>query len=188
MENKGDNYYIEKVLNGQTRYFSHIVEKYQDVVFSVALKVLRNREDAEEAAQESFVKAYTSLNKFRGKAKFSTWLYRITYNTCISATRKKKYDISYIDEVKVNDESEEINIDGLPEEKRAGYIKVALEKLPKDEYTLIFLYYFEDQSIEEISKVTGLRISNTKVKLHRARKKIYTILNEMLKDELYTIL
>ena len=58
MENKDDNFYIEKVINGQTSYFSYIVEKYQDIVFSIALKVLKNREDAEEVAQESFVKAY----------------------------------------------------------------------------------------------------------------------------------
>jgi RNA polymerase sigma factor (sigma-70 family) len=188
MKDKGDNYYIEKVLEGQTGYFSFLVEKYQDIVFSIALKVLKNREDAEEMAQESFVKAYRSLHTYRSKAKFSTWLYRITYNTCISETRKRKNIIAYTDDIKINDEGEEMNFDGLSEENREKYVKAALEKLPHDEYTLILLYYFKDQSVEEISKVTGITISNTKVKLHRARKKIYFILNEMLKDELYTIL
>jgi RNA polymerase sigma factor (sigma-70 family) len=188
MENKDDNYYIEKVIAGQTNYFSYIVERYQDIVFSIALKVLKNREDAEEMAQESFIKVYKSLHTFQGKAKFSTWLYRITYNTCISETRKKKQHFTSTDEVQISDEAEEMNLDGIPAENREKYVKAALEKLPEDEYTLVVLYYFEDQSVEEISKVTGLSESNTKVKLHRARKKLYTILNDMLKEDLYTIL
>lgn len=188
MEYKGDSYYIEKVKNGQTNYFSYIVDRYQNIVFSIALKVLKNREDAEEMAQESFIKAYKSLHTFKGKAKFSTWLYRITYNNCISATRKKKHHFTSTDDVQIEDESQDMNLDGIPEENRAKYIQAAVKKLPEDEYTLVLLYYFEEQSIEEVSKVAGLSESNTKVKLHRARKKLYRILNDMLQDELHTIL
>lgn len=188
MEQKDDIYYIEKVKDGQTNHFSYIVEKYKDIVFSIALKVLRNREDAEEMAQESFIKAYKSLHTFKGTAKFSTWLYRITYNNCISEVRKKKQHFVSTSDIEIKDETEEINLDGIPAENRAKYIKAAMEKLPEEEYTMVMLYYFEDQSIEEISKVTKLSESNTKVKLFRARKKLYTILNEMLKEELYTIL
>lgn len=188
MEYKDDNYYIEKVINGQTNYFSYIVEKYQTIVFSIALKVLKNREDAEEIAQESFVKAFKSLHTFKGKAKFSTWMYRITYNACISEVRRKKVHFASVDDVQIKDEAEEMNLEGLPQENREKFIKEALDKLPEDEYTLVLLYYFEDQSVIEICKVTGLTESNVKVKLHRARKKLYTLLNEMMKDDLYTIL
>lgn len=188
MEQKDDIYYVEKVKAGQTNYFSYIVERYQDLVFSIALKVLRNREDAEEMAQESFIKAYKSLHTFKGNAKFSTWLYRITYNNCITEVRKRKIHFASTDDIEIKDESTEINLDGIPEENRAQAIKKAVEQLPEEEYTLILLYYFEEQSIEEISKVTKLSESNTKVKLFRARKKLYTILSEMMKDELYTIL
>ncbi len=188
MEKKDDSFYIEKVLGGQANYFSYIVERYQDIVFSIALKVLKNREEAEEMAQESFIKAYKSLKSFKGKAKFSTWLYRITYNTCISETRKKKHHYTSTDDIQISDEAEEMNLDGIPEENRAKYIQAALQKLPEDEYTLVLLYYFEEQTVEDICKVTGLSASNAKVKLFRARKKLYTILNDMLKDELHTIL
>lgn len=188
MEKKDDIYYINLVKGGQSNAFSYIVEKYQDIVFSIALKVLRNRDDAEEMAQESFIKAYKSLHTFKGNAKFSTWLYRITYNTCISEIRKRKMHFSSTEEIEIKDEAQEINLDGIPEENRAKAIKEAMNQLPEDEYTLVLLYYFEEQSVEEISKVTGLSESNTKVKLFRARKKLYTILNDMLKDELYTIL
>ena len=88
----------------------------------------------------------------------------------------------------MKDDDSEINLDGIPEENRAKYVKAALDKLPEEEYTLVLLYYFEEQSIEEISKITGLTDSNTKVKLYRARKKLYAILNDMLKEEIYTIL
>ncbi len=188
MEQKDDIYYIEKVKSGETNAFSYIVEKYKEIVFSIALKVLKNREDAEELAQESFIKAYNSLHTFKGNAKFSTWLYRITYNSCISEIRKRKMNFASTSEIEIKDESEELNLDGIPAENRAQVIKQALDQLPEDEYTLVLLYYFEEQSIEDIGKVTGLSESNTKVKLYRARKKLYTIISNIMKDELYTIL
>ena len=102
--------------------------------------------------------------------------------------RKRKIHFASTDDVEIKDEAEELNLEGIPEENRARVIKDAMDRLPEDEYTLILLYYFEDQSIEEIGKVAQLSESNTKVKLFRARKKLYTILSEMMKDELYTIL
>lgn len=102
--------------------------------------------------------------------------------------RKKKLKFVSTDDVQISDEPEEMNLDGIPEENRAKYVKAALDKLPEDEYTLILLYYFEDKSVEEIVEVTRMSESNVKVKLFRARKKLYTILNEMLKEEIYTIL
>ena len=188
MEQKDDIWYIERVLKGDTQYFSHLVDKYKDIVYSITFKVLRNREDAEEMAQESFIKAYKSLHTFKGDAKFSTWLYRITYNNCISEVRKKKVKFVSTDDVQISDEPDEMNFDGIPEENRAKYVKAALDKLPEDEYTLILLYYFEDKSVEEIVEITKLSVSNVKVKLFRTRKKLYSILNEMLKGELYIIL
>ncbi len=86
------------------------------------------------------------------------------------------------------DEPEEMNLDGILAENRAKYVKAALDKLPQDEYTLILLYYFEDKTIDEISAITKMTDSNVKVKLFRARKKLQTFLNEMLKEELYAIL
>ena len=158
------------------------------MVFSIAMKVLRNREDAEELAQESFIKAFKSLHTFKGNARFSTWLYRITYNNCISEIRKRKMKFVSADDVQLPDEPDEMNFDGIPAENRAKFVKAALEKLPQDEYTLILLYYFEDKSVEEIVVITRMTESNVKVKLFRARKKLYAFLNEMLKEELYTIL
>ena len=180
MEKKDDIYYISKVIDGETNYFSYLVERYKDIVFSIALKILKNNDDAEEAAQESFIKAYRSLHTYKAKAKFSTWLFRITYNTCISATRKKKPENISLNDIQIRDEVEEMDFEDIPEIKREKYVKAALKKLPDDEYTLILLYYYKDETIESISNITGLTVSNVKIKLYRARKKLYAILSEML--------
>ncbi|MBN1820322.1 MAG: sigma-70 family RNA polymerase sigma factor [Prolixibacteraceae bacterium] len=188
MEQHDDLYYIEKVKSGLTNHFSYIVENYKDVVFSIALKVLKNRDEAEEMAQEVFIKVYHSLDKFRGSSKFSTWLYSVTYNHCISQVRKKKYDIRSLENVQIADEDDDFNFDGFSEEERREILESALKKLPEDDYTLVILYYYEDQTIEELARVAKLSVSNTKVKLFRARKKLHIILNEMLKEEIDSLL
>lgn len=185
MEQKDDLYYIEKVKSGQTAYFSYIVENYKDIVFSIALKVLKNRDDAEEMAQEVFIKVYQSIHTFKGNSRFSTWIYSVTYNHCISQARKKKYTVSSLDDARVADEADDFSFDGIDAEMRSRYLEEAMKKLPEDEYSLLILYYYEDQSVDEISRITHLSESNTKIKLFRARKKLYTILNEMLKEEIY---
>jgi RNA polymerase sigma factor (sigma-70 family) len=188
MEQKDDLFYIGKIRDGQVNYFSYIVENYKDIVFSIAMKVLKNRDDAEEMAQEVFIKVYNALGTFKGSSKFSTWIYSITYNHCITQVRKKKVKVSSLDDVQIRDEADDFRFDGIDAETRRKYIEAALKKLPEEDYTLIILYYYEDQSIEEIMKVAKLTESNAKVKLHRARKKLYMILNEMMKEEIESLL
>lgn len=177
---------IEMVQQGNANAFSFLVNKYQDIVFSIALKVLKNREDAEEMAQEAFIKAFRSIQSFQGKAKFSTWLYSITYNTCITHTRKKKISTTQIDNLPVSYEDMDEPFGDFPEENRAKYLEMAMKQLPEDDYTLVVLYYYEDQSIEDICQITGLSESNAKVKLFRARKKLYSIMNDLMKNEIYS--
>jgi RNA polymerase sigma factor (sigma-70 family) len=177
---------IRMVQKGNANAFSFLVNKYQDIVFSIALKVLKNREDAEEMAQESFIKAFRSLNSFQGKAKFSTWLYSITYNTCITYTRKKKPVTSQIENLPLSSEESEESFSDFPEESKARYLEAAMKQLPEEEYTMLVLYYYEDQSVEDLCQVTGLTESNVKVKLFRARKKLHTLMTEMMKKEIYS--
>lgn len=175
---------IEMVRQGNTNAFSYLVNQYQDVVFSIALKILKNRDDAEEMAQESFIKAYRSLSSFQGKAKFSTWLYSITYNTCISHARKKKVPYTQIDSLPVSYEESDDSFGDFPEENRARYLEMALKQLPEEDYTLIVLYYYEDQSIDDICQITGLTESNAKVRLFRARKKLHAAMMELMGKEI----
>jgi RNA polymerase sigma factor (sigma-70 family) len=176
---------IEMVQQGNANAFSYLVNKYQDIVFSIALKVLKNRDDAEELAQESFIKAYRSIHSFQGKSKFSTWLYSITYNTCISHARKKKISFAQIDALPVSYEETEDSFGDFPEENRIRYLELALKQLPEEDHTLIVLYYYEDQSIDDICRITGLTESNAKVKLFRTRKKLHELMRAM-KNEIYS--
>ncbi len=177
---------IERIQKGDTNAFSFLVTKYQDVVFSIALKVLRNREDAEEMAQETFIKAYRSLSSFQGKSKFSTWLFSIAYNTCITSVRKKKFPTTSIDQVQIEESDEEWDSFGMSSEERSRMLETAMKQLPEDDYMLVVLFYYEEQSVEEISRIVGMSESNVKVKLFRARKKLYTIMNELMKKEIYS--
>ena len=90
MEAKEDQIYIERVLKGDTNAFSHLINKYKDMVFTLVIKIVKSREDAEEVAQDSFIKAYQKLDSFKGQSKFSTWLYTIAYRNAMTKLRKKK--------------------------------------------------------------------------------------------------
>ncbi|HNU77085.1 MAG: sigma-70 family RNA polymerase sigma factor [Prolixibacteraceae bacterium] len=174
---------IEQVRQGDTNAFGSLVVKYQDVVFSMALKILRNREDAEEIAQEAFIKAFRSLHGFRGDSKFSTWLYTITYNTCITHTRKKKNPASRTEEIPDADDEAGVVFGEFPEELRLLQLEAAMKQLPEEEYMLILLYYYDDQDIREICRITGFTESNVKVKLYRARKKLHDLMCKSMKNE-----
>ncbi len=186
-----DNYYIEQVLDGNTEAFSFLVEKYQDMIYGLSLKMLRNAEDAEELAQDTFVKAYRSLSSYKGTSKFSTWLYRIAYNAAISAMRKRKMELLSLDEQRVSDQDEmkiQQQMGQIKKEELSNYLKKAIESLPADDQVLITLFYYEEQSVDDIARITGLTESNVKVKIHRARKKMHILLKDILQEEVYSFL
>lgn len=170
---------IEQVKQGDLLSFRLLVDKYKNMAYHIALQVVRNNEDAEEIAQDSFLKAYQSINNFRGESKFSTWFYRIVYNQAVSKTRKRKIETSNIDEVEISDHEiaqayEEFTL--LEKEERSIQLNEAISKLKEDESLLITLFYLDENSIEEISEITNYSVANVKVKLFRARKKLFTIL------------
>ena len=182
-----DTYYIEKVLAGDTKSFAVLVDRYRDLVFTLALRMLKNREEAEEVAQDTFIKVFKSLSKFKGEAKFSTWIYRITYNSCLDALKKYKheYQKDTIDEftewqLETLDNAFEI----LADKEQSQIIEACLQKLPEEESFLLTLYYFDEQSIAEIAKIVAISEANVKVKLFRSRKKLAALLKEKLEPEI----
>jgi len=186
MKYQDDNYYIERVLNGDVSAYAPLVAKHKNLVFSIALKILNSREDAEEIAQDCFLKVYQSLNSFEKKSKFSTWLYRIVYNAAISKTRKKKIDLVPMDNYVIDNYTEEEilpGIGGMQNEEQIKLIDKALGRLSEDENLLITLFYKGENSIDDISYITGLSVSNVKVRLHRIRKKLYDELSVMMKEQ-----
>lgn len=191
MHKTDDSYYIEAVRNGNAAAFSYLVGKYQNMVYSLALKLLKKPEEAEELAQDTFIKAYQKIDSYEGKSKFSTWLYSITYNACISELRKRRIEFRSLEEQRLSDQDEQKMLNYFSETKKEDqekYLKLALGKLPEDDQVLLTLYYYEDQSMDEISVITGLTVSNIKVKIHRARKRMHILLHEMLHEEIYSLL
>jgi RNA polymerase sigma-70 factor (ECF subfamily) len=183
MSQNDDIKIIGSILEGNTANYSVLVDRYKDMVFSLILKVIRNREEAEEAAQDTFLKAFHALPGFKYEARFSTWLFRIAYNTAVSRTRKKSIITQAIDERMVeNYSTDEVreNAGLIDEQQRIELMNAALKTLQKDEQMLINLFYQHQQSVEEIGMITGLSVSNVKVKLHRIRKKLYAAMAERM--------
>jgi RNA polymerase sigma-70 factor (ECF subfamily) len=189
MDVQGEKYHIGKVKAGDREAFSWVVDQYKNMVYTVCLRMLTDEEDAGDAAQEVFVKAYRSIGSFQEKSKFSTWIYRITYNHCISEIRKKVRVIDLVDELPDTEETPgEMNgLEILSREERARYLQMAVEALPETDAVVVTLFYYDELSLEEIAEITGLTSSNIRIKLHRSRKKMYQVLSGQLKSELNSI-
>lgn len=182
-----DQYYINLILNGDTNAFHILVDRYKDLVYSLSLRMLKNREEAEEVSQDTFVKVFKSLPRFKGDSKFSTWIYKIAYNTCLDRLKKNKkfYNDVPIDEftehqVRTIDDA----LENLEAKEREQAIQDCISLLPNEDGFLLTLYYFEEQSLDDISKVMGLTPNNVKVKLFRSRKKLAAILKQRLEPEI----
>lgn len=183
-----DLFYIYQIKQGDITVFSKLIEKYKDMAFNIAFQICRNKEDAEEVAQDSFVKVYKSLNDFKENSKFSTWLYTIVYRTAISKTRKKYVTTVDIEDhhCVISDTQEQII--KLKHNEQKQYIEYALKYLNPEDRTIINLYYLESNSINEISKIIGMNDNNIKIRLYRARKQMYSKLKELLKEDVKSIL
>ncbi|MDX9946626.1 MAG: RNA polymerase sigma factor [Bacteroidales bacterium] len=181
MEPGSDKYYIEKVLAGNVNAFSCLVEVHKDKAFNLAFRICGNREEAEEIAQDAFLKAYKSLSDFRMKSSFATWLYRIVYNTAVSLVRARKGKVLSLEEFPadaVDFLSATENEEEAAGEYKNALINFALQNIPEDERGLITLYYYNELPSDEISKITGISKTNLKVKLFRARQKMAGIIRK----------
>ena len=181
-----DQHYINLIIQGERNAFAVLVDRYKDMIFSLALKMVKNREEAEEVAQDTFIKIYTSLSKFKGDSKFSTWIYKIAYNTCLDRLKKNKKEENNVliddfsaDLVKTVDNA----LSDLEDKERKQTIQKCLNLLPSEENFLLTLYYFDDQSLEEIGKIMDISANNAKVKLFRSRQKLAIILKKHLESE-----
>ena len=182
-----DIYYINLIIEGNTNAFNILVDRYKDLVYSLALKMVKNREEAEEVAQDTFIKVFKSLSQFKGDSKFSTWIYKVTYNTCLDRLKKQKREqqVVSIDEFNTNQiKSIDNALDKMEDKEREKAIQDCINLLPSDDAFLLTLFYFDEQSLEEIAKVLGLTANNVKVKLFRSRKKLTSILKETLEPEI----
>lgn len=188
MSQESDQSKIKLILDGDTQAFAALVSKYQHMVYNLAIKLVRDKQEAEEVAQDSFLQAYKSLSSFKGESKFSTWLYRIVYHKGLDALkkrkRKRKLEVQTIDAYTDFDfPSMENHWDSLEAKERKKIIKKAVEDLNGDDALLITLFYFEELSLNEIAEVLSARVGTVKVKLFRARKRLAKFLRQKLEPE-----
>ncbi|OQP43170.1 RNA polymerase subunit sigma [Niastella yeongjuensis] len=171
-----DNEIINKVLQGEQALYAQLVKRYQNYVFTIVLRYTTNREDAEEIAQDVFVKAYRSLADFRGESKFSTWLYTIVTTTCITFLRKKKVPVHSLDTEQVfelaDNQNSAFRANQVEQKSKIQVINEALRLLSIDDARIITLFYQAEQSLEEIGRILGVDPNTAKVKLHRARVRL----------------
>jgi RNA polymerase sigma factor (sigma-70 family) len=170
MMQHNDTQLIGRILDGDTSGYAVMVDRYKDLAFTIAFRILGKREDAEEVVQDAFVKAFQNLSSFRQKAKFSTWLYRIIYNTAISKHRQKKPDWQSIDEITITDNSTEFMAED--EEDRQKILETAMQQLTEEDRILLTLYYVDESSVDDLHNVLSISKANVKIKLFRARKKL----------------
>lgn len=171
-----DNEIISEVLNGNQQAYAVLVNRYQNYVFTLCLRIVKGREDAEEVAQDVFIKAYKYLADFRGAAKFTTWLYTIVNNTCISFLRKKKLDIHSLDNEKVfevaDSQDSGMRANLIEQKSRISMVNEAIGLLNPADAEIITLFYKAEQSLEETAQVLGIEVNAAKVRLHRARTRL----------------
>jgi len=181
---------ISRVLKGEKQAYAELVNRYQNYVFTLTLRFIKSREDAEEVSQDIFVKAYRSLADFRGASKFSTWLYTIVNTTCITFLRKKKLDVQSLDNEKVFETVENhdsgFSANQVEQKSKVNMVNSAISMLNHDDAEILTLFYKAEQSLEEISRILGIETNTVKVRLHRARtklkEKMETSFSEEVKD------
>jgi len=187
MENK----IIQKVLDGDIDAFRYFVDRYKDMAFSIAMSMSRDASLSEEIVQDAFLKAFKKLGQFEQKSKFSTWFYTIVVNETRTQLRKKKLTtLSLSAEDFIETDITEVNqtISGLHQQDQKRIINRTLGKLSSNESLLMRLFYLNENSIEEIRKITGLNVPNIKTTLYRARKNFYAVLIKEMQEEAVVLL
>ena len=176
MQSLSDYEIIGRVLDGHTRLFSELVERHQDKAMTLAMRMLRNREDAEEAVQDAFVRAFRALERFEKRSRFATWLYRILYNVCSTALTKRGEPLER-SFPEWDDEGEEIEIpdfSAIPDsvvegEELRQHVVDAMNELPPIYSGITTMFYLDDLSYEEIAQITESPVGTVKARLFRAR-------------------
>ncbi len=178
---------IEQTLAGDQSAYADLVKRHQRFVFTLAQRFAKTREDAEEIAQDCFIKAYRSLASFQRQSKFTTWLYSIVYTTAMTALRKKRVDTDSIDDentfIQIENQTSGYDVNNVENKSRSYYLNQAIAQLLPDDATIITLFYNGEQSLEEIGQTMCMDPNTVKVKLFRARQRLKEKLERNLKGE-----
>lgn len=183
---------IESAIIGNEDGYRYLLEKYQTYAFSIAIGIVRNEENAEEIVQDSFIRVFKNIAKFKKRGKFSTWLYRIVYNTSLTSLRgKREIDICSLNEPENYEfdipDSYANGFDDLVRSDKISFVNKAITNLSESENLVVTLYYMNECSIIEIGQITGWNTSTIKTRLYRARQNLYVEISKLLGNETINI-
>jgi RNA polymerase sigma factor (sigma-70 family) len=188
---QADTDIITQVLGGNQQAYALLVDRYQNFVFTIVLRYIKSREDAEEVSQDVFVKAYRSLADFKGAAKFSTWLYTVTTTTCITFLRKKKLEVHSLDNERVFAAADNLDsgmsANQIEQKSRVNMVNEAIKMLGPDDAQVLTLFYKGEQSLDEIASIMGKETNAVKVQLHRARARLKEKMQQFFPHEVKDI-
>ena len=178
MKGLSDQEIIESVRKGNHSDYALLIDRYKNKAFSMLTRMLKNKMEAEEVLQDCFLKAFKGLNNFKGDSKFSTWFYKITYNSGLSrlAIQKRKTEMEMSSVEDHFNLLSEYDFNITEQKDLSLYIKEMVEKLPANYASVISMFYLEGFSCEEISEVMGTSVNNVKVMLHRSRSALKDIM------------
>jgi RNA polymerase sigma-70 factor (ECF subfamily) len=190
-DRNNEDLFLQKAIRGDKEGLEYLVSTYQNLAYTIAIKIVLNREDAEEVVQDSFMKAFASLGNFRKASKFSTWLYRIVYNTALTRMSSKPIPTAdlddYFENVKyVGIEDQQWNLIRYSERKK--YVDLALSRLQQEDRLVITLSYIGELTVPEICEILGKKKSAVKMRLLRARKQLEVELRVLLNNEVKDLL
>ena len=188
---QADTDIITQVLGGNQQAYALLVDRYQNFVFTIVLRYIKSREDAEEVSQDVFVKAYRSLADFKGAAKFSTCLYTVTTTTCITFLRKKKLEVHSLDNEKVFAAADNLDsgmsANQIEQKSRVNMVNEAIKMLGPDDAQVLTLFYKGEQTLDEIASIMGKETNAVKVQLHRARARLKEKMQQFFPHEVKDI-
>lgn len=170
---------VQAVLSGQKEKFAQIIDDHKNLVYSILLRMTDDHEEANDLAQEVFVKVYRQLKQFKGKSKLSTWIYKITYFHGLSHLRKQKRWVG--EEYYSNAESDDNVEDDIALEEMKGHVAECINRLKPLERTAITLFYLDELSVKDVADIMNISESYVKVTVHRAKKN----LKGLIKKEYY---
>lgn len=166
--------FIKKLVKGDEKAFERLVRENQNRVYAVCLNMMKNPHDAQDAAQDAFVKAFRSIRSFKGESRIETWLTKIAVNTCLDMLRSRRETVDIDEQYDLTDgNTPEIEFE---RGSRREAVREALSRLPAEFRAVVILKYVEDRSYEEIAEMLNINVNTVRTRLFRAREKIKKII------------
>jgi RNA polymerase sigma-70 factor (ECF subfamily) len=179
LERQTDDELVKRVRGGETRFFAELVQRYQDQVYGMTLRFVRSAGEAEDLAQEAFLRAYRGLDGFKGNARFSTWLYRIAWNLCADWLRRNRKPgraaLAIDDAAGIADGRLDVEEGVLASEERRE-VQRALDRLDEKYRSVLILLYYQKMTYDQIAAVLDVPVKTVETRLYRARKLLKEIL------------